>query len=523
MLRALCSAALALAALAAACGPASPDRPAAITPLPPAPPAPPAAPVAAPDGDAHAALRAVICADRSPCEIRRERVAGSTRAGDRLSVATVYAGRKVWDKGGDAAEEPDPRAPIPPDIGLEEAEHTDITSPTIFGGCHRIEYWLVTRRGKEIASAVPVLRLCNDGHGAASVGEDTVTVGLNSMDHTSLGGSAWRWSYRNVFMLSPLRAARNESHAWWNSGPNMESSSWDWSMFAGQTAWYSPPCKADGTPPDLPDDMEIGPGDRDGAEFVYAALPAVAIDDAFAGSGWKTTGLGRCALHIDASGKEAHGFVVHGKPGDPRDAAMRVVASARGALFVEVEDDRKVGPSARWIADDHLEIWMAKQMPSYMDHCLEPGEKPVQWGIRLADAKVFPGAGNPDPTALTVERAEAPAASYASRSPSPPSTRASRWSTATATTAESKSASSRRAASASTTHRPSAGSTPFPPTRSPASRTTESSSPRRNRWIPRASPKTPNPLHPCAAPPRAQPGNATPLGSTHPLRRGAGG
>lgn len=158
----------------------------------------------------------------------------------------------------------------------------------------------------------------------------------------------------------------------------------------------------------VPDDMEIGPGDRGGAEFVYAALPAVAIDDAFAGSGWKTTGLGRCALHIDASGKEAHGFVVHGKPGDPRDAAMRVVASARGALFVEVEDDRKVGPSARWIADDHLEIWMAKQMPSYMDHCLEPGEKPVQWGIRLADAKVFPGAGNPDPTALTVERAEAP-------------------------------------------------------------------------------------------------------------------
>lgn len=406
------SAALALLALAAACGPApaAPESPAAVASTPPPPQASPPASPGPTGGDPLPGLRAVICADRAPCEIRRERAAGIDAAGRRLSVVSVYAGRERWDEGEEEdAKKPDGSAggaAGAQDIGLSEGEREDTTSPT-FGGCHHIEYWLVTRRGEAIDAAVALLRLCNDGHGASGVGEDTVTIGDNALRYTTVGGSAWRWGAEHEISLSPLRVRSMESDGWWNLGPNMEETSWSWDQFAGKTTWYSPTCDAQGNPPEVSDGMEIGPGERGGAEYAYAALPAVALDEGFAASGWKTTALGRCALHVDAGGEK--GFVVHGKPGEAGDARMRVVAAAGGAaLFVEIEDDRKVGPGARWLTDDHLEIWLAPRMPSYMDHCIGERDAPMQWGVRIADGKVFPGAGEPDPAALTVERAEGP-------------------------------------------------------------------------------------------------------------------
>ena len=150
------------------------------------------------------------------------------------------------------------------------------------------------------------------------------------------------------------------------------------------------------------------------------SIPAVDFEGDFVASGWKDSALGKCSATVDSAGRS--GFVTYGKAGEVRDASMRVVASKNGEIFVEVEDDKWVGPSAKWVKDDHLELWLAKELPGYMDHCLSGEEEggrvgPKQWGIRVADGKVFAGFGTPKPEekAISVERSSAPGGAGAVR------------------------------------------------------------------------------------------------------------
>jgi hypothetical protein len=82
-------------------------------------------------------------------------------------------------------------------------------------------------------------------------------------------------------------------------------------------------------------------------------------------------------------------------------------------LFVEVRDDVFTGPSARWVNDDHVEVWLGSQADGNENAPLlaeAASERlyeelfPVQqWGVRIVDARVFPAAGNPT-APLTAER-----------------------------------------------------------------------------------------------------------------------
>jgi hypothetical protein len=361
-------------------------------------PLPTAAEDAGPPVAAGADLRARLCGDRKRCEIRRERGAGRDRQGRAMAVVSLYLGPE--STGGDMpAELEDPKASS---LGITEGDREDTISPVMVpSACQRFEYWLVVRENGAIAAARPLVGVCNEGHGAAGVGEDVVKIDEGSLDYTTSGGSSWRWSERTVLALAPLRVVRTESSGGWSLGANEEQIAWSFDDFEGSVRWYSPPCKPDGSPPDG-DPVEA----RSDEAFAYASIPAVDTGDDYASSGWKTAALGRCSLLVDSGG--SRGFVVHGKPGAEGDASMRVVASRQRELFVEVRDDRKVGPGARWIHDDHLELWLGKSLPGYMDHCLQRRAEPSQWGVRIADGKVFAGRGKPDPKAIGVDRFEAP-------------------------------------------------------------------------------------------------------------------
>jgi hypothetical protein len=155
--------------------------------------------------------------------------------------------------------------------------------------------------------------------------------------------------------------------------------------------WTSPRCTASGDPPS-------GDGSAQGAPaFAYHPIPQVELPARYLAGGWKTVALGKCSVLADGK----HGYVVHGHS-SPADASLRVVAG-RDVLVVEVHDDHFTGPSAKWLFDDHLELWLADQLPSYMDHCLDRQARPVQWAIRVADGRVFPAYGAPK-VAPTVER-----------------------------------------------------------------------------------------------------------------------
>jgi hypothetical protein len=98
---------------------------------------------------------------------------------------------------------------------------------------------------------------------------------------------------------------------------------------------------------------------------------------------------------------KATGFRVHGKQGKDEDSRFAVVATEADKqllLFVEIWDDRWVGPEPgnsreRWLFDDHLELWLSGPV-SYSSHCTEKRDgAPEQWAIRITDGQVFPAMG----------------------------------------------------------------------------------------------------------------------------------
>ena len=71
-----------------------------------------------------------------------------------------------------------------------------------YNGGH--EFWLL--KGDEAPRLL--LKLCNDGYGAAGMGEDEVKVFPNGIQHFQAGGSNWRWESTKTIRLSPLAVTR---------------------------------------------------------------------------------------------------------------------------------------------------------------------------------------------------------------------------------------------------------------------------------------------------------------------------
>jgi hypothetical protein len=373
---------LSAAALSVSCGAAVAHAPAPAPAL--APPsasalAPAPAPVPAPD------LAALLCGDRAPCVVRRERVAGAG-----LRVVSIDLG--VRDAAGDE------HAPLlePPGPDIEETATTDTILPfAVHTRCRQLEYWLVGDHATQL-----LLSTCNDGYGASGVGEDVIEVHDGRLARDIQGGSAWRWGTRTEIALAPLRALRTSWSNHWSVGPNIDEGEVDWEKFEGSAGWFSPICDANGEPPNG------GEWDYE-ARYAYRMLPAVALDDAFRASGWRTAALGACALDLDGTGERA--FLLSGARGQRADASLRVVASSKGELFVEIRDATPTGATARWAIDDHLQIWTASEELSYSQHCLPQNRAaPKQWVVRVADGKIFAGAGSPRASDLVVTREAAP-------------------------------------------------------------------------------------------------------------------
>lgn len=212
--------------------------------------------------------------------------------------------------------------------------------------CVPRELWLVSPRAGALAPR-RLRRLCNDGYGAAGVGEDEIRVGPNRFEHHQYGGSAWRWSHASEEQLEPPRLLGWSNLGLWNIGSNCESTAWSWKAFSGTGAWFVPRCGEEDRYP---------AGDEACVE--WPLLPLVPFGDHFRRQGWQQTRLGDCALVLGASGAA-------GGPANPGDAMLRVLALDPRTLLVEVADAALV-PGARLVLT-HSD-WAR---PDYGQHCYE--------------------------------------------------------------------------------------------------------------------------------------------------------
>jgi hypothetical protein len=282
------------------------------------------------------AQKAAICGKRTTCKLVAIHPAG------KLQVAEVLFG--VKDKPDDA-----------PDEGCKTATGDDPAN----GGT---EYWLLNG-----AKPTNVLSLCNDGYGAAGMGEDNVTFSNNRMVHVQNGGSSWRWDNTDTLSLVPLRILSQASCSFHNVEPNTGTlDQVDFVNFRAKEIRKDPGAKWSDA------DSDIGCPDVKPAAF--AKLQAVPGDKLVAAYPLMTPGngndlgiqnisagtvLGSCAMTLSTDG--ANGFLTFGKPADTAHAAqMRVLAVNSKTLLLQIYDPvaapAPVGKS--WISGAHAEVWL---------------------------------------------------------------------------------------------------------------------------------------------------------------------
>ncbi len=258
--------------------------------------------------------------------------------------------------------------------------------PWIFKPCVPYEIWLETRS----KTGAPLHRLlasvCNDGYGSKGIGEDIARIEDGLVHFSRHGGSAWVWSHRRTWGVSPFRTIRQSVEGQWTLGPNREERGWNWETFGGAVRWYAPDCERYEK-----EDFNRAPvADKD--LFHYRYIPAVTMSNVYLDSRWQTTELGKCSVSIDA--KTGGKFMLQGHSSSPQDGGLSVLSVGPETFLIEIRDDRLSAPSREWMSEDHLEIWTGT-LPGYSSSCVEAGDTARQWGVRLRDGAVFRGHGNP--------------------------------------------------------------------------------------------------------------------------------
>jgi hypothetical protein len=304
----------------------------------------------------------LLCKDKSPCQVQKVYDAGRSPAGVPLKVVEV--GLHSQEDGG--AERPQ-----------WEADDGSGAEPIL---CYTNTYWLVEESTPPRTEMI--LEVCNDGYGASGVGEDSIEVKPNRLIHDQNGGSAQRWSEHVVWQLVPLRVVEvgNGGYMTWNYEASQEFR-WSWESFSGYINDSMTTCDADGM-------VTEGGALHEFKASLIPRLPSLPGD-----KGWKETGLGQCSVHVDSAGEG--GFITYGKPGEAADATLRALLVGENVLYVEVSDDTISQGAAKWLHDDHIELWVVPKGALGYPDCLTPKSATVyQWGVML-DGAVHAAHGKP--------------------------------------------------------------------------------------------------------------------------------
>ena len=276
------------------------------------------------------AQKSAICGKRATCAVTTIHTAGGSQ------VAEIHFGLK--DKSDDA-----------PDDGCI----MDVNSQKKDGGT---EYWLLG------AKPTQLLALCNDGYGAAGVGEDNVSFASNRMTHEQEGGSAWRWSNTTVYTLSPFRAVSTDGCSYNDLGTDTGTETrTDELKFRAVVIAKSPAAK-------WGDNDDMGCVKATPAMFAapkpfptpktVMAFPVIAPANAMLFAVPDGTTLGVCSSEISTDGK--NGFVTFGQPATANAADVRMLAlGGSNILIAQIYDPApsKPAPGKSWIAGSHLEVW----------------------------------------------------------------------------------------------------------------------------------------------------------------------
>jgi hypothetical protein len=314
-------------------------------------------------------VKSEICKARASCRLTALKTAGQSEAGVSLFVAEVALG---------LADKP----PDGPDTGCLSSEADND------GGR---EYWLI-EEGKDPKL---VLKLCNDGYGAAQVGDDQVEISRNRLTHIQYGGSNDRWEVTETIRLSPRKSLSMEDCGFRASDPIYAVLSWiDVPAMAAHSVAIDDAAKSEAASDDpcslLRGQMVLParPGFLLGVDVL---LPDLGGDGETPQPGFVAgTILGSCASRLTLG--DSGNYIVFGQADKARPAEIAFLALDRKTLILQIFDARPDGTATKsWAAADHFELWTTED-PGMVNHA-NPA-KVKQLGIGL-DGTVYAGVGEP--------------------------------------------------------------------------------------------------------------------------------
>lgn len=327
-------------------------------------------------GDLSDGERQAICGDRATCQVVAVSGAGTGQDGEALRVAEIVLG---------LADRPD----YFPEEGCRSTEAA-LGGDAPDGGR---EIWLLA------GDAAPrlLLPLCNDGYGAAGMGEDVIEVGPNQLVHSQYGGSAWRWHSVKTIRLSPLKVTREESCSYHNVAPGsgetviVNRDTFEARAFGFVTEGKNEDDLSIGCPEGAADFTQTLDPQPDAETLAAYALPApFSLDAAQLPEG---TTLGTCGLVLKSDGSK--GLLIYGKPADPANAAeLRVIVETPSSLLIQVRDPLAAAETsaASWVKAPHVEIWSGRASDTYEGYPTLPEKEYDQIGITL-DGQMHEGVG----------------------------------------------------------------------------------------------------------------------------------
>lgn len=317
-----------------------------------------------------------MCQRRATCDIASVSEAGSSLGGHRLGVAEVHLG--IQD-----------RPEFAPDEGCISAGFQSRD-----GG---VEYWLV-----DGPQPRRVLQLCNNGYGAAGVGDDQVVIGENMISHTQSGGSAWRWTQMTTMSLVPFLTIRTRNCYYHNMSPgngsviDVDRVTWQVRSLGLRTDPNTG--EADLGCPEWTEQVEDG----------FSPEPAVGVVGGFSllhrVTNYGSDGpglargqiLGNCSVQLSSDG--AAGFLTYGQPARPAEVArIAVLADTAQTLVIQVFDSTAAeelanASAANWVHRPHVEVWIAPEWDGVGGNP-PPEDLLQQIGIEL-DGQAHAGYGN---------------------------------------------------------------------------------------------------------------------------------
>ncbi len=322
--------------------------------------------------DLTPAQKTTICQTRSTCTIGKTFDGGKSPAGTALTVVEVHLGLK--DKPDDA-----------PDSGCQAGDKFD-------GGA---EYWLLD------GGAPPrrILKFCNDGYGAAGVGEDDVTVADNRLVHKQVGGSAWRWDSTVTYTLSPWQAVTERDCSYNDTTANngaltdidyrtmsvrsiAKDSTSKWGEDDVGCPQWPAAASAHFTPEPAPNLLAA-----------YNLVVPIVSKDPMPPKIPGGTAIGDCVPPMTTAG--ANGFIVFGDSAPAGQAAeVRAVAESLSSLLIQVfdptADGQPIPAGGSWINLPHIEIWTGLNTESVRTRL--PTNQLAQIAVDL-NGKVYSGIG----------------------------------------------------------------------------------------------------------------------------------